>query len=328
MQSLFQQAATKVGRLGDPSLPILIDRRCRASRKKGERPSRPFVTVAWKPHHYGTPKSHVGHASRLPSKNPPALGRKNQTPPPSHPSSSLPKTPSRAPRTFGAPSFQMVGSARRSGPKPQARLRLVDLLVGEKRRLPPARQSFQVRCVFYKAGPTPCASRLRRGKPPQKSNTAAAPSLQQFPQKTLPRPSQAGKPPPRRPVTSSTSQSRVPSPHPAHAATAPVDPRGPRLRLRQKKPPSSKIPPPSPPQPAIKPRSKSRYKIAAAPPLPITVHWIRSFPVDFPSRLPPRGLRQSTSHLPLRAVRLSELEARAARLGFQKASATPPRHHL
>ena len=42
---------------------------------------------------------------------------------------------------------QMVGSARRSGPKPQARLRLVDLLVGEKRRLPHGRRSFQVRCV-------------------------------------------------------------------------------------------------------------------------------------------------------------------------------------
>ena len=42
---------------------------------------------------------------------------------------------------------QMVGSARRSGPKLQARLRLVDLLVGEKRRLPGRRRSFRARRV-------------------------------------------------------------------------------------------------------------------------------------------------------------------------------------
>jgi hypothetical protein len=91
--------AAKVGRLGDPSLPSLFDRRCRASREKGEWPSlacgmqslfhqaRPFMTVVSKPHRRGTPSSLVGHASfargvlsvtplgSLAIENPPALGR-------------------------------------------------------------------------------------------------------------------------------------------------------------------------------------------------------------------------------------------------------------
>jgi hypothetical protein len=74
-------SAAKVGRLGDPSLPLIFERRCRASREKGEWPSRPFMTVASKPHRFGTPKSHVGHASRLPSKKPTGLRPQIRPPP-------------------------------------------------------------------------------------------------------------------------------------------------------------------------------------------------------------------------------------------------------
>jgi len=160
--------------------------------------------------------------------------------------------------------------------------------------------------VKHRRRPIPPAISPKNPPAPLASRKTSPPQASDFFNKSVPRPIT-----PPRPRRDSASGPARPASPPSTKKTALI-----------------KNSAPIPPKPAIKTRSKSRYKIAAAPPLPITVHWIRSFPVDFPSRLPPRGLRQSTSHLPLRAVRLSELEARAARLGFQKASATPPRHHL
>ena len=76
-------------------------------------------------------------------------------------------------------------------------------------------------------------------------------------------------------------------------------------------PPTKRVPSPATKSPRHHPSPSESIGFAPS-------QWI------FASRLPPRGLRQSTSHLPLRAVSLSELESRPLGWDSKRLPPLPP----